>query len=252
VAIALICGLAMSGCGRWESTWSAPGETIAEWQALQVKANTTDRIQSVVAPPGGNGHAFRFEVRDDDVAVNAKGQEIPGGWRAEGIGPTEQPSRTAVRYEWNTLFDEHYPEFASWQLFAQWHQQDENSVGSSPPIELIIEQSKIYLHLNRFDPEHPDESLDGGKHLVADLDRGSWHKFRIEIRWALADGSIKLWHNDKQITDLTNVQTLFPLRDNTSAPGTVYFKMGLYRNAVKIGQPCVLFHDEVKRLTGSQ
>jgi hypothetical protein len=76
-----------------------PGESLSEWNSIQVPAGTTDRLTIVPAPLGNSPHALRAEVRDGDVAVNPyNGQRIADGWRAEGVGPViESQSSQTVR-----------------------------------------------------------------------------------------------------------------------------------------------------------
>jgi hypothetical protein len=234
----------------YQPAWAAPGESLSEWNSIQVKAGTTDRLMIVPAPLGKSPHAVRAEVRDGDVAVNPyNGQPIAGGWRAEGVGPVESQSDQTVRYTWSTMLDPAYPVNPVgsdgkpiWQVITQWHQGD-NDQGASPPVAFIIVGEQIRLHLNR-----PD-GTEVGQYPVAPLDRGTWHDFQMDIRWALTGGSIKIWHNGILVQDLPSVQTLFPQRQNPSLPGTAYLKMGLYRKAVTTptSGKFVLYHDEVRR-----
>jgi hypothetical protein len=235
----------------YQQSWAAPGESLSEWNSIQVRAGTTDRFMIVPAPLGNSPHAMRAEVRDGDVAVNPyNGQPIAGGWRAEGVGPViESQSSQTVRYTWSTMLDSAYPANPIgsdgkpiWQVITQWHQGD-NDQGASPPVAFIIEGEQILLHLTR-----PD-GTDAGKHPVASLARGSWHHFQMDIRWALS-GSVTVWHNGAQVLPPTPAQTLFPQK-NSTLPGTAYFKMGLYRKAISLNPPTtgkfVVYHDEVRR-----
>lgn len=249
-------------CGTVSSneSWAAPGDALSEWASVQVPAGTTDRLQSVPAPSGGVGRAFQVHVRDGDVAVNSGGQPIPGGWRAEGIGPTEAESSQVIRYEWNTRFDPQYPTNPVgtdgkpiWQVFAQWHQGD-GEAGSFPPVAFIIENGGLWLDISKINPNDPTTSIDLPNHRVADLDPGQWHHFRVDVKWSLTHGCIAVWHDDKLIHESPDIATLYPAGTSApkvSQPGTVYLKMGLYRKPTSTGPAgtkFVLHHDEVKRL----
>ncbi|MGH3807664.1 MAG: heparin lyase I family protein [Pseudonocardiaceae bacterium] len=160
----------------------APCNSLSEWRSIQVPAGTTDRLQIVPAPLGKSAHALRAEVRDGDVAVNSKRDPIAGGWRAEVVGPTETQSSTTVRYTWSTLLDPTYPANPKgsdgkpiWQVITQWHQGDADK-GASPPIAFIIVGEEIRLHLNK-----PD-GTEVGQYRVADLARGTWHDFQVDVR----------------------------------------------------------------------
>jgi polysaccharide lyase-like protein len=106
----------------------------------------------------------------------------------------------------------------------------------------------IRLHLHRSDPTNPDASIEIGQYPVAILARGTWHDFRLEVKWALANGYVKVWHNGQVVQEVTGIQTLFPTRANSTVAGTAYPKMGLYRKAVALNQTFVLYHDQVRRL----
>jgi hypothetical protein len=247
-------------------TWSAPGQAISEWEHIQVVKNTTDRLQSLPAPTGGTGNAFKFTVLDQDqLPVGDKCQTIGGGWRAEGVGPHEQPSNKVIRYEWNTRFENGFPESpvdASpqknpvWVIFTQWHQKDPaNSqtpaIGSSPPIEFIIEKGMLKLHLNSASSQ-PGPSIEFAKADLAPVSPGTWHHWRADIQWSPTDGSVKVWHDGIVKYDSTNpkvqVQTVFADPDSTGEPGDSYLKVGLYRKPVDGPGPWVIWHDEFKRL----
>lgn len=239
----------------WQQTWSAPGNNVSEWRSLQIPADPPARVRITSPPTPKSGTALRAEVRDGDVAVNSAGMPIPGGWRAEAVGPEEAASEQPVRYEWSTLLDTSYPANPIgsdgrpiWQVITQWHQGDAD-VGGSPPIALIIVGDEIRLHLHRSDPADPNNSVEVGQYPVATLARGTWHDFRLEVRWALTGGSAKIWHNGLVAADVQNIQTLFPSRANAAVAGTTYMKMGLYRKASPVGAgPFILYHDEARRL----
>ncbi|MGH3687762.1 MAG: polysaccharide lyase [Pseudonocardiaceae bacterium] len=181
----------------------APCNSLSEWRSIQVPAGTTDRLQIVPAPLGKSAHALRAEVRDGDVAVNSKRDPIAGGWRAEVVGPTETQSSTTVRYTWSTLLDPTYPANPKgsdgkpiWQVITQWHQGDADK-GASPPIAFIIVGEEIRLHLNK-----PD-GTEVGQYRVADLARGTWHDFQVDVRWALSGGTVKVWHNGQPVPGIS-------------------------------------------------
>jgi hypothetical protein len=254
----------------WTRTFFAPCDSLTEWFGIQVKAGTNDRLQIVSAPLAKSAHALRVEVQDGDVAVNANNQPIPSGWRAEVIGPTELGSSDVVRYTWSTMLDTTYldnplstdpndPQVNRpiWQVITQWHQGDNNQ-GASPPVAFIIVGNEIQLDLNKHDPNDPGSSIQAGQWPVANLDRGQWHDFQVDVQWDLADGKIQVWHNGSPVTfnvggqtltQLTGLETLFPPLHNSTDLPTVYLKMGLYRKGVTTNAttPFVLYHDEVSR-----
>jgi hypothetical protein len=211
---------------------------------------------------------MRVEVRDGDVAWNphangGAGGPIAGGWRAEVVGPEEVASSTWLRYQWWTLFDASYPVNPVvtapggeqgkpiWQVVTQWHQGD-NDTGSSPPVALIVVKDSVALHLNRHD------GSEVGVWPIAPLARGTWHRFRLDVRWHLTDGMIRMWHNGVRVqfprggqstTVLTGLETLFPAQPGSSHAPTTYLKMGLYRKAAPDNAPApfIVYHDDATR-----
>jgi hypothetical protein len=89
----------------WHQTWYAPCNDVTtpgtEFVGIHVPKGTTDRLQGVPVQPAKNGNAMRVEVRHGDIAWNphannGNGAPIPGGWRAEALGPTP-PCQPPVR-----------------------------------------------------------------------------------------------------------------------------------------------------------
>src|SRR4051794_7905764 len=90
----------------WVRTWSAPCIDLHdEFVSLEVPRGTTDRVQVADVDPAKSGSAMRVTVRDGDWAWNpyangGAGAIIPGGWRAEAVGPFEEQSERPVQYRW--------------------------------------------------------------------------------------------------------------------------------------------------------
>jgi Polysaccharide lyase len=84
-----------------------------------------------------------------------------------------------------------------WVLFTQWHQKDPNgtnpAIGSSPPIEFIIEKGMLKLRLNR--ASQPGPSTEFTTVDLAQVSPGMWHHWAAEIQWSPTDGSVKVWHD---------------------------------------------------------
>ncbi|MEJ2865343.1 heparin lyase I family protein [Actinomycetospora flava] len=262
----------------WQIKWQAHcDDLVVDFESVQVRKDTTDRLLSWPVRPAKSGNALRAEVLQDDVAWNpdanmGKGADIAGGWRAEAVGPTENQSNHSVRYEWSTLLDPSYavdPRLAdgtrTWQVIFQWHQGDKDQ-GGSPPVAFIIAGDHIYLDVHTV---KSGASVQVGQWPLATLDRGTWHDFAAEIKWHRTDGTIKLWHNGQAVTfapvaspaspgtmfpssatdTLANLTTLFPPKAGSSRPSSVYLKVGLYRRAANTtpSQTFVVYHDEICR-----
>ncbi len=251
----------------WTPTWGAPGENISEWCG-DLHVGRPEAFVSVAAPeaPAGSvGRVFRARMENE----NDKWRDS-SGWRAEGVGPTDPPSDRPVRYQWATFFPDTYPADPSgelWQLFTQWHQQDEDFVGDSPPIAFIVSGENLCLDLRYVDP---NGDLDSSLPLPAPPEpviftstpeagfRNRWHYFLVEIVWSL-NGSIRVWHSNTGFDDLTGdpvyertgFQAAFPTRSSleagTPVPGSVYLKAGLYREEGTVDPNFVVYHDQFER-----
>lgn len=266
--------------GGWQRTWYAPCSNLGEFTSIEVPQGTTDRLRIDSPQPARSGTALRAEVRDGDIAWNpnannGQGAEIPGGWRAEAIGPFESQTDKPVRYEWSTMLAPDYvadPRTGdgnpTWQVITQWHQGD-NDKGGPPPIAFIIVGEQILLDLQHWDPNDDQRSIQVGQWPVADVQRGQWHQFRAEIRWDVAEGTLALWHNGEQVyfdpqfpqdnpgpqyptsrtALLTGLATLFEHKAGEAGESQSYLKTGIYRKgeATTPEGPFVLFHDEFSR-----
>jgi quercetin dioxygenase-like cupin family protein len=262
----------------WQLEWQAHCDDLAtEFRAIQVREDTTDRLVSWPVQPAKSGNAMRAEVLQGDFAWNPRagngqGAEIPGGWRAEAVGPEELQGDHAVRYEWSTMLDSEYaadPRMPDgnriWQVIFQWHQGD-NDQGGAPPVALTIVGDDIHLHVETV---RNGASVEVGQWPLATVNRGAWHDFIAEITWHRTDGTIKIWHDGQPITfnpapspanpgtkfppsatsTLTNLTTLFPPKSGSTDQPSVYLKAGLYRRAVNATpvQTFVVYHDEMRR-----
>jgi hypothetical protein len=230
--------------------------TLEQWNTwdLPKDANgrpAADRL-TVVPPPGpappGSTQALRVLLRDGDVGFGQKGTGSPqgSGWRAEVV-KSDPPEIEGIEaeYTWSTWFDRNYPGTPRvWQVFTQWHQcgECENS-GGSPPIEFVIDGGSIQFHVRR-----TDNSLAVDRRVAA-LVRESWNHFRMRVKWSTSeqDGYVEVSHNGQVVIPRQAVATMYPAQNPTTAPASVYLKMGLYRQPVADMTDWIVFHDEMKR-----
>lgn len=266
----------------WKRTWYAPCDNVGpgspEFVTYHRAGGHVDRLRSDPVQPPRAGLALRAEHVDGELGVRDDGHVI-GGWRSEVVGPFETAREDAVRYEWSTLLPESYPVDArvndggkdhgkrAWQVLCQWHQGD-NDRGGPPPIAFTVVGDQIMLNLHRHHPDLLVESIQRGEWPLAPLDRGTWHRFSVEIVWNVGQGSIRVWHNDVpvvfqpqsppsspgepvfpvQATEvLTGLETLFPPQGQK--PPEAYQKAGIYRRDVPTQPPgpFVIYHDEFAR-----
>jgi hypothetical protein len=260
-----------------------PCDALSEFEAIQVPAGTDDRLRCMEPDglPAKSGSALRVWVQDGDQAVNAEGEPIPSGWRAEATKWTETQGDTPIRYRWSTMLVPDYPVNPKkaagddgnppWQLFFQWHQA-ETDVGVSPPVEFIIREGQFMLSMNLPEPVAGTDIRVLGRWPLGDAVPGRWHDFQAEITWHLERGTVRVWRDNEEITFepqvpkenptakpfpnkattmLTGVKTMFPPKGGTTP--SVYLKVGLYREAeaTEPPGPYMLYQDEILRCVPS-
>ncbi len=278
----------------WTATWKAPGDSVepkVEWCGIQVGTDDQGnpvRPEAFVSVSAADFAAALLPERGDQpttspvenvirakVAEQADKYKDSSGVRAEGVGPTEHvtPDPTnpiPVRYEWATYFPATYPENVPgegiYEVFLQWHQQDTDGAGSSPPLGFMVYGQDLCLALHRLNPNNPGESVkaEGPPPIVVAGGpgigfRGKWHYFRAEVVWDLTLGSVKVWHSldgfafaGEATVTVEPFQTMFPTRSTAEPPavpepGTCYLKAGLYRDDTRHHEGFVVYHDEVVR-----
>ena len=133
------------------------------------------------------------------------------------------------------------------------------------PTRLVIAQWKQYC--GKDDTPCSDESpvlalryIDGTLLVTQDIDkkhivlyqdkaefRGRWLDFKARVRFAPnATGRVKVWLGDKLLVDHKGVTADAETPETGYAsPGHFYFKMGLYRNAMK--EPMTVYIDEYRK-----
>ena len=231
-----------------QPSWVGDFETndLSQWSGRQAKQGALDdRLRIIPAPLGKSQFALQVRVEDnDEPVVNQAGHTITGGWRAEVVHKPDETEGTLAQYSWSTMFDHSYPSAAEtsgiFQVVTQWHHCD-GCQGASPPVEFIVREDRIWLHVNKPEGGGPVKRWD-----ITPIQRGNWHDFRLLIKWThdKRQGLIELDHNGSPAVRDLGTQTLFP--HSSGGLGSVYLKLGLYRKAAVVGKPFVLFHDEMK------
>lgn len=268
VALVAVTMMPLAGCrhtATWTVQWQAPGERpTGEWINIHSPKTSPPRFRLEQVP--GGVMAWRAEIASGppERVFNLGGQEIRGGQRAEGVGPSETEASGTVRYEWRTMFDPTFPNYDNndvWQVFAQWHQGDPpKQVGSSPPVAFTVDSGQIYVQLHSAPTSSGGPSTFVGDSLIGPVAAGQWHNFVAEITWSTdpAVGSVAVWHNGNRVKledkETYFGQTLFPGATgcpDQSIPRDVdcaYMKMGFYRKAVEKPVPFVVWHDDVRQM----
>jgi hypothetical protein len=203
------------------------------------------------------GHyGAKFVVGKGDDPYKSQGRE-PGNPRAELVAPEKQFEVEGQEffYAWSTLFPRGFPKppksAGQWQLFTQWHHDDNNS---SPPIEFIIENGFIVLGVNERDSKGTVRSAK--KLPVSPLEEDKWHDFIFHVRWSSTDGFVELWHRIggagdwAQPVPKTSVPTMYKKINSDGTPSTEtlrnYLKQGYYRS-LRISESATLYHDGMRK-----
>ncbi|MFL5420701.1 MAG: polysaccharide lyase [Myxococcales bacterium] len=216
IFVALIGLLCLSTAARASVVWRGDFETgdITQWNHFE---GLGARFTVVPSPVREGQYALRTEVRQGDIASN--------GTRNELDYMLQQGEGTDLYYSWSTMFPAEYPNTAGFQVFTQWHQQQ--NIGNAPPVVFHIANGQLRFTNN----------VTGTMVWSAPLVRGVWHDFIAHIKWSsnASVGFCELWYNGQHVASRTFGATLFP--------GTwVYLKQGLYRDN-SIAPTAVVFHD---------
>lgn len=245
VALAATASAALllsAGCGDGDGRppvgvpWNGDFETgnTRQWKGerggsgRQTVAN--DRIRVIRNPVRQGRYAARFEVRRGDRWRDS------GGNRAELLHWTAEREGDRRQYEWSTRFAEDYPiTRRGFQIVTQWHA---NEGGTQPPLFIFVSGDQIGLKSVRSSASgRPEPSRVLWR---APLARGSWHGFRLRVRWSSDPrrGRVTLYHNGRLVLRDARVATLIP--------GTInYLKQGLYRSD-DISGTGVVYHDGMR------
>jgi len=171
-----------------------------------VQRVASDRIRVAAAPDGRP--AARVETRFGDHVNGEAPTRAEFGPGDDHVGEGDQ--RT---YSWSQMFAADYPSSTLWQAAGQW----KNEGTGSAPITVKVEGDHIL-----FVAGHQY----GYRHLYrAPLDRGSWHDFRLRVRWSQdeSQGWIELYHQGRLVISRMPYQGLYGSARN-------YWKLGLYHH----------------------
>ena len=213
---ALIGLLCLSTEARASVVWRGDFETgdITQWDHYE---GLGTRFTIVSSPVREGKYALRTELRQGDIASN--------GTRNELDYMLQQGEGTDLYYSWSTMFPAEYPNTTGFQIFTQWHQ--EQNIGNAPPVVFHVVNGQL-----RF-----SDNVTGTVVWSAPLVLGVWHDFIAHIKWSAnaSVGFCELWYDGQHVANRTFGATLFP--------GTwVYLKQGLYRDNT-IAPTAVVFHD---------
>ena len=158
--------------------------------------------------------ALRFEIAPGD----RWGRDAAGPERSEIAGSVIYPPGQEIRVGYDITIEEGAANTALWLVVGQFHADDKRT---SPPLafEMRGEKLAVMIRYRRADGGiesryvHQDEQ---------ELERGRSYSIRVETRFSMADGALKVWRDGEQIVDYAG-----PLGYDNG----VYWKQGIYRSA---------------------
>ena len=179
------------------------------WQLFGVQNANKPWSIKVLAPD-----SLRFELAPGD----RWSRDSAGPERSEISGSVIYSPGREIRVSYDFTIEDGAPNTARWLLIGQFHADDRDT---SPPfaIEMRGERLAVMIRYRR---------ADGGiesRYIYQDpreLERGRAYSMRIEARFSIAGGAMKVWRDDEQIVDYTG-----PLGYDNG----VYWKEGIYRSA---------------------
>lgn len=143
-------------------------------------------------------------------------------------------------YSFSLFLPDELPSNAQRLVVAQWRQLCE-ARHCSPDYPIIaIRYQQGLLEITRQD--------DQGRHVLYQSDKGykgQWLDFRFIIKFDATHGSVRATLNRAPIVDYAG-PTLFAPQSGYPATGSVYFKMGLYRDALQ-DPPWTIYIDDYRK-----
>lgn len=175
----------------------------------------------------------RYEAASDSGAATER-DELMENW------PFFSRAGHTYVYSFSLYLPSDLPSTAQRLVIAQWRQLCE-ARHCRPDYPIIaIRDQKGLLEITRQD--------DQGRHVLFQSDKNykdQWLDFRFVTKFDSAHGSIRATLNQAPIVDYDG-PTLFAPQSGYPASGSVYFKMGLYRDA-RHDPPWTIYVDDYRK-----
>jgi|HubBroStandDraft_5_1064220.scaffolds.fasta_scaffold61497_2 hypothetical protein len=208
------------------------------WTTLRLEPGATQLERQIVR---SGRQAIAITVHDGDryEAASASGAATERDELMENWPLFSRTGRTYV-YSFSLFLPDDLPSTAPRLVIAQWRQLCEARHCSPDYPILAIRYQQGLLEITRQD--------DQGRHVLYQSDKnykGQWLDFRFVIKFDSAHGSVRATLNRAPIVDYDG-PTLFAPQPGYPAVGSVYFKMGLYRDALH-DPPWTIYVDDYRK-----
>ncbi len=175
----------------------------------------------------------RYEAASDSGAATER-DELMENWALFSL-----TGRTYV-YSFSLFLPDNLPSTAQRLVIAQWRQlcQARHCAPDYPVLAIRCQQGR--LEITRQD--------DQGRHVLYQSDKNykdRWLDFRFVIKFDAIRGSVRATLNREPVVDYLG-PTLFAPQPGYPAAGSVYFKTGLYRDALH-DQPWTIYVDDYRK-----
>ncbi|WP_102796343.1 heparin lyase I family protein [Bowmanella denitrificans] len=193
-------------------------------------------LNSVKDPVNSQDDAIKFTLAPDDIVKN--------GNRAELIVNDFRGTQYRYRYKLKLLIPSSYVSDSKWQVFFQWHDQPDFSVGETwqslpsraPPLALFYLKEHLYI-IHRTDE---DTFVRSEKVKV---ERDSWNEIAFDVNWALDEsGRVQATINGSDFVQEKTGEVIFSGPNMYNKAGN-YMKFGIYRSDDSTSTNSILFKD---------
>lgn len=212
------------------------------WTSLRFEPGAV-QIERQIVRSGRQAIAITVHDGDRYEAASASGAATERDELMENWGLFSRSGRTYA-YSFSLYLPDELPSTAQRLVIAQWRQLCEaRSCTPDYPI-LAIRYQQGLLEVTRQD--------DQGRHVLFQSDqqgdknyKSRWLDFRFVIKFDAVRGSIRATLNRELIVDYAG-PTLFAAQPGYPSAGSVYFKTGLYRDALH-DRPWTIYVDDYRK-----
>jgi Polysaccharide lyase len=208
---------------RWSRGRFVPGAVVPEEKIVRSG-------HSAVAITVRNGD--RYEAASSEGAATERDELMESWW-------LYARSERAYVYSFSLYIPADFPQTPDRLIIAQWKQLCWRCHPDNPVLAVRYQSGR--LRITRRDAYHSEELYRGSEYV-----RGRWLDFRLIIRFDLGDqGAIDATLDGQPIVHYRGPTVYRPPRGH-SVLGLVYFKTGLYRDALR-EPPWTIYVDEYRK-----
>lgn len=210
---------------RWSRYRFSPGAVVSQQSVVR-----SGRSALAITVHSGD----RYEAASDDGAATERAELMESWWLFSRIG-------RAYSYSFSLYLPKELPQTSERLVIAQWKQLCEASRcrPDNPVLAIRCENGRLKLTRNN---GHGNIVLYRGEEDV----RGRWLDFRFVTTFDSTDkGSIDATLDGHDLVHYRG-PTVYPPSHGYPSHGLVYFKMGLYRDALREA-PWTIYVDEYRK-----